>query len=143
MNMVGYLGGWWAGMISARRLNRVLQRYQILHSADRVAHLMLGVWLVAELFPLVPTFDVSSIFNNFKSLWWQDAWQPRRMLLHAGMTVIGLEALVHLIRSASLDRFARRFAGVATLVMLVGKFVVVDQSPGLAVTLGIMGGALA
>lgn len=141
-NMVGYVMGWWAGLISVHRLDRVLQHHPNLRSADRFALLMFGVWLVAELFPLIPTFAVSSVVDNVKSLWQQDAWQPRRMVLHVGMTAIGLEALAHLVRSVALGHLTRWLAGIATLGMLAGKFVVIGQSPGFSVVLGIVGGAL-
>ena len=141
-NMLGYSIGWLAGMVSVNGLNRAMQRHQNLQSADRFALFMIGIWIVSELFPLIPTFDVSSLVSNIKSLWQQDAWQPRRMTLHVGMTVIGLDALAHLLRSVSLDRHVRPFAFVAAAMMLAGKIVIVGQSPGIAVVLGILGGAL-
>jgi len=141
-NMVGHVVGWLGGMISVHRLNRVLQRYQNLRSADRFALLMVGVWLVAELFPLIPTFAVSSVVDNVKSLWQQDAWEPRRMALHIGMTIVGLEAFAYLVRSALSGQLVRLLAGFATLGILAGKFLVIGQSPGLAVVFGIVGGSL-
>lgn len=141
-NIVGYVAGWCAGSLSVRALNRLMQHHQGLHAADRFAMLMIGIWLVAELFPLIPTLGVSSVWENIKSLWQQPAWQPGRMWAHVGMTVIGLEALTHLVRSVSDGRAARPLAGLATLTMVGGKFVVIGQSPGLAVVFGIAGGAL-
>jgi VanZ family protein len=141
-NMVGHVVGWWLGMISSYRLDRVLLRHQNLRSADRFALLMIGIWVVAELFPLVPAFAVSSVVDNVKSLWQQDAWQPRRMLLHAGMTVIGLEALAQLVRSISSGHMSRLLVGIIVLLILAGKFVVIGQSPGPAVVFGIVGGSL-
>ena len=141
-NMIGHVAGWWAGLVSVHGLHRLQQRHRNLSSADRFALLMVAIWLVAELFPLIPTIDVSSVANNVKSLWQQVAWQPRRMVLHIGMTVIGLEALGHLVRTASTGSLARHYAGIATLMVLAGKFLVVGQSPGLPVVYGILGGAL-
>lgn len=141
-NMAGHALGWWGGVLSLQGMRRLLQRHQGLRGADRFAVLLICVWLVAELFPLVPTVDVSSLANNFKSLWLADAWEPRRMLLHVGMTVIGLEALAHLLRSVDAAHRVGMMAVFATLGMLAGKFVVIDQSPGLAVVLGIGGGWL-
>ena len=103
---------------------------------------MVAIWVVAELFPLIPSLDVSTVVNNIKSLWQQDPWQPRRTFEHIGMTLIGLDALAHLLRSATADRFVKPLAVVATLAMLAGKFLILGQSPGLAVPAGIAGGAL-
>ena len=141
-NMVGHVAGWWIGALSAHAQQRLVQRHQNLSSFDRFALLMVAIWLIAELFPLIPTLDVSTVIDNVKSLWQQEFWQPRRMLLHIGMTVIGLEALAHLVRSASSGRSVRLLAGIVTAGVLLGKFVVIGQSPGFAVVLGISGGAL-
>ena len=141
-NMVGYVTGWWAGLLSVHSLNRVMLRHQGLRAADRFALLMVILWLVAELFPLIPTLDVSSVAANVKSLWQQDPWQPGRMLMHLGMTVMGLDALAHLARSVSGGHLSRLLAGLASFVVLTGKFVVISQSPGLAVVVGILGGGL-
>ena len=97
-NMLGFLLGWLGGMVSGNSMRRLAQRHLNLHGADRFALVMIVLWLAAELFPFIPTFDVSSVVDNVKSLWQQDFWQPRRMLLHMGMTVIGLEALARLVR---------------------------------------------
>ncbi len=141
-NMAGHVAGWWAGRLSARALNGVMQRHPDLRTADRFAILMLAIWVIAELFPLIPTFNVSSVYDNVKSLWQQDPWQPRRMGAHVGMTLIGLEALAQLLRSASVGRLVRPLAVLVTLCMRAGKFVVLGQSPGLAVVFGIAGGAI-
>jgi len=141
-NMVGHVLGWWAGLLSVQALNRVMVRHQGLRAADRFALLMVVLWLVAELFPLIPTLDVSSVAFNVKSLWQQDPWQPGRMLTHLGMTVMGLEALAHLVRSTSGGHRSRWMAALATFAVLMGKFVVIHQAPGLPVVVGIMGGGL-
>lgn len=141
-NMTGHVAGWWAGRLSAQALNGVMQRHPDLRTADRFAILMLAIWVIAELFPLIPTFNVSSVYDNVKSLWQQDPWQPRRMWVHVGMTLIGLEALAQLLRSASVGRLVRPLAALVTLCMLAGKFVVLGQSPGLAVLFGIAGGTI-
>ena len=140
-NMLGFLFGWLGGMISGNSLQRLSQRHLNLHDIDRFALVMLALWLAAELFPFIPTIDRSSVVDNMKSLWQQDAWQPRRMLLHAGMTVIGLEALAHLLRSLAAERLVGPLAAVATLGMLGGKFVIINQAPGVPVVLGIVAGA--
>jgi len=140
-NMLGFTAGWLAGMISGSSLNRLSRRHLNLHAADRFALVMVMLWVAAELFPFIPTLDRSSVADNVKSLWQQDAWQPRRMLLHMAVTVIGLEALAHLIRSVAEERLVRLLAGIATLAMLGGKFVIINQAPGLAVVLGIAAGA--
>lgn len=141
-NMAGHVAGWCAGRLSVQALNGAMQRHPGLRTADRFAILMLAIWVIAELFPLIPTFDVSSVYDNVKSLWKQDPWQPRRMWAHLGMTLIGLEALAQLLRSASVGRLVRPLAVLVTLCMLAGKFVVLGQSPGLAVVFGIVGGAI-
>jgi len=141
-NMAGYVLGWWAGRLSARTLNSIVNRHQGLRNADRFALVMVAIWVVAELFPLIPSLDVSTVINNIKSLWQQDLWQPRRILEHMGMTLIGLDALASLLRSATVDRFVKPLAVLATLAILVGKFLMLGQSPGLAVPVGIVGGAL-
>jgi VanZ family protein len=140
-NMVGFVAGWWAGMLSQRSLHQLAQRHLSLEGADRFALAMIGLWLTAELFPFIPTFDVSSVVDNVKSLWQQDPWQPRRMLLHIGMTAIGLEALACLVGSVAQERLARPLAGIAVLGVLAGKFFIVNQAPGLPVVFGIVGGA--
>lgn len=142
-NMLGFLLGWLGGMVSGNSLRRLAQRHLNLHGVDRFALVMLALWLAAELFPFIPTIDRSSVVDNVKSLWQQAAWQPRRMLLHAGMTLIGLEALAHLARSVAAERLVRPLAVVATLAMLGGKFVVINQAPGVPVVLGIVAGAAA
>lgn len=140
-NMLGFVAGWLAGMVSQGTVRRLAQRQLDLQEADRFALVMIVLWLAAELFPFIPTFDVSSVVDNVKSLWQQEVWQPRRMLLHMGMTVIGLEALARLVSSAAPERLARPLALIATLAMLAGKFLIVNQVPGLPVVLGIIGGA--
>ena len=89
-NMLGFAAGWLAGMISASSLNRLSRPHLDLHAADRFALVMVVLWVAAELFPFIPTLDRSSVADNVKSLWQQDLWQPRRMLLHLAVTVIGL-----------------------------------------------------
>lgn len=140
-NMLGFVAGWLAGMVSRNTVHRLAQRHLNLQGADRFALVMIVLWLTAELFPFIPTLDVSSVVDNVKSLWQQDLWQPRRMVLHMGMTVIGLEALTRLVRSAAAERMARPLAGVAMLGMLAGKFFIINQAPGLPVVLGIVAGA--
>jgi len=58
------------------------------------------------------------------------------------MTVIGLEALAQLLRSVSRALPVRGLAVAALCAVLAGKFVVIHQSPGMAVVLGIAGGGL-
>jgi len=140
-NMLGFTAGWLAGIISASSLDRLSRRHLNLHSADRFALVMVVLWVAAELFPFIPTLDRSSVVDNVKSLWQQDLWQPRRMLLHMAVTVIGLEALAQLVRSVAAERLARPLAAIATLATLGGKFVVINQAPGLPVVLGIAAGA--
>ena len=140
-NMLGFAAGWLAGMISASSLNRLSRPHLDLHAADRFALVMVVLWVAAELFPFIPTLDRSSVADNVKSLWQQDLWQPRRMLLHLAVTVIGLEALAHLVRSAAMESLVRPLAAIATLGMLGGKFVIIHQAPGLAVVAGIASGA--
>jgi VanZ family protein len=143
-NMLGHTLGWWAGAVSVQGMHRLQQRHTRLHAAERFAMLMVGIWWVAELFPLIPTIDVSSVVDNVKTLWQQPAWQPRRMALHVGMTVLGLEATARLVRSAARVAShapARRVCALVLAMVLAGKFVVIHQAPGLAVVLGILGGA--
>lgn len=139
-NMVGHLLGWGIGQASARVVARSLEQHQGARAVNHFALVMVLIWIVAELFPLLPTFDVSTVVNNVKSLWQQSAWQPRRMLEHVGMTVIGLHALANVVRGGAWERHALTVSVLSTLVVLAGKFVVVGQSPGLAVVLGIAGG---
>ncbi len=141
-NMAGYALGWVAGLVSRGRVARLMQRHLHWAQADRFTLVLLALWLVAELYPLIPTLDVSSVAHNIKSLWQQNLWQPRRMLLHLGMTVIGLSAVAHLARTAQLAPQARPLALLAALMVLTGKFVVVGQSPSMAVVVGIFGGFL-
>lgn len=142
-NMLGFTGGWLTGMISGSGLRRLSRRHLNLHAADRFALVMVALWVAAELFPFIPTLDRSSVVDNVKSLWQQDLWQPRRMLLHMAVTVIGLEALAQLVRSVANERLARPLAAIATLAILLGKFVVIHQAPGMAVVMGIAAGAAA
>lgn len=139
-NMAGFVLGWGAGGVARWRMGHLLKRHQGWEDADRFTLALIALWWVVELYPLIPTLDVSSVAHNVKSLWQQAWWQPRRMLLHAGMTVMGLSALAHLARSAHLAHRARPLALLATGAVLAGKFVVVGQSPGMAVVLGIAGG---
>ena len=141
-NMAGYALGWGAGFVARWRVGHLLNRHQGWADADRFTLVLIALWWVAELYPLIPTLDVSSVAQNVKSLWQQDLWQPRRMLLHVGMAVIGLSAIAHLARTAHLAHRAHTLTLLATLAVLAGKFVVVGQSPGMAVVLGIGGGWL-
>ncbi|KQP23512.1 VanZ family protein [Pseudorhodoferax sp. Leaf267] len=141
-NMVGHVLGWGVGMLTARGVQRLLQAHARFEAVHRLALALVGLWIVAELFPLVPTLDRSTLAANLKSLWQQDLWQPRRLLLHLGMTVIGLHALAWAVHSLGWQRHLRRAAVAATLAVLMGKFVVIWQSPGLAVVLGIAAGPL-
>ena len=141
-NMAGFVLGWGAGFAARWRVGHLLVRHQGWADADRYTLVLIALWWVTELYPLIPTLDVSSVAQNVKSLWQQDLWQPRRMLLHVGMAVIGLSAVAHLARTAHLAHRARALALVAAMVLLAGKFVVVGQSPGMAVVLGIGGGWL-
>ncbi|MBH2044639.1 MAG: VanZ family protein [Comamonadaceae bacterium] len=141
-NMAGFVLGWGAGFVARWRAGHLLGRHHGWADADRYTLVLIALWWVAELYPLIPTLDVSSVAQNVKSLWQQNLWQPRRMLLHGGMAVIGLSAVAQLARTAHLAHRARTWALVAALVVLTGKFVVVGQSPGTAVVLGIGGGWL-
>jgi len=136
-NLVGYLAGWAAGLATRHALTRLTSRQHRLRDTDRFALLMVVLWLIAELFPLIPTTDLSTVIANLKSLWQLPAWQPRRLALHAGMTVIGLEALAHLLRSMGTAHPVRWLTALAATAVLAGKFLVVGQSPGLAVVFGI------
>ena len=138
--MAGFVLGWGAGRVARWRVGHLLSRHQGWEDADRFTLALIALWWVAELYPLIPTLDVSSVAHNVKSLWQQAWWEPRRMLLHAGMTVMGLAAVAHLARSAHLAQRARPLALLATGAVLAGKIVVVGQSPGMAVVLGIAGG---
>jgi hypothetical protein len=62
------------------------------------------------------------------------------MLSHVGMTVIGLSAVAHLARTAHMSHHARQAALMAAMAVLAGKFIVVGQSPGMAVVAGIVAG---
>jgi VanZ family protein len=139
-NMLGHVGGWWAGRLSVALMDRLHRRHAPLQAADRFAVAMVALWCVAELFPLIPTIDVSSVADNVKSLWQRPWWEPRRMLLHAGMTLIGLEATAALLRSLAWPGPLRPAVVAVAVAVLGGKFVVVHQAPGMAVVLGICGG---
>lgn len=143
-NMAGYGLGWFWGGVARSRIGHALQSERHRHwtHADRFALALIALWLLAELYPLIPTFDVSSVVQNVKSLWQQPIWQPRRMGLHAGMTVMGLTAVAQLARSAGLAHRARQWALMVVLMVLAGNFLVVDQIPGVAVLAGIAGGGL-
>jgi len=139
-NMLGWGLGWAAGALVRWRAGHLLQRHGGWRDADRFTLVLMALWGVAELYPLIPTLDVSTVARNVQSLWRQDLWQPRRMLLHTGMAVIGLTAVAQLARSAHWAHHARTLALLATGAVLMGKFVVVGQSPGMPVVLGIAGG---
>lgn len=141
-NIIGHLSGWWLGRLSALTLNSLVSRHHGLRNADRFALVLMAIWVFAELSPLIPSFDVSTVFAHIKSLWQQDIWQPRRIWTHIGMTLIGLEALAYLLRSASVDQYVKPAAILITLAMITGKFLVLGQFPGPAVPLGIASGAL-
>ena len=141
-NLLGHGLGWGGGVLARRRLGHLLARHPTLEDADRFTLVLIALWLLAELYPLLPTLDVSSVKENIKSLWQQELWQPRRLAIHAGMTVIGLAAVVELARSAHLAHRARQAAWLAATGVLAGKFFVVGQSPGVPVVAGIASGAL-
>lgn len=141
-NLLGYLLGWGAGWLARWRMGHLLERHRHWAQADRFTLVLLALWLVAELYPLIPTLAVSEVWHNVKSLWQTPAWQPRRMLLHVGMTVLGLAAVAQLLRSVQLAHHARLAAGAMAAAVLLGKFGVMGQRPGVAVVAGIAGGWL-
>jgi hypothetical protein len=57
--------------------------------------------------------------------------------------VIGLEALAQLLRSVAAERLVRPLAVIAVLGLLGGKFLIINQAPGVPVVLGIVAGAAA
>lgn len=137
-NMIGHILGWGGGLRLKARVQDLLQQHQQVAQLDRFALLLLVFWLITELFPLIPTFDVSTVWHNVKSLWEQDIWQPRRMGLHIGTTILGLGALAQVLRSLGLDNWTWPLALPTTLIILLGKFIVIGQAPGGAVVLGIV-----
>ena len=141
-NLLGYAMGWGVGALAHWRTGHVLNRHRHWAQADRFTLVLLALWLVAELYPLIPTLSLSEVWHNLKSLWQTDPWQPRRMLLHVGMAVMGLAAVAQLMRSVQLAQHARRVAGLAAVAVLLGKFGVMGQKPGMAVVAGIAGGWL-
>lgn len=141
-NLLGYALGWGVGTLARWRVGHLLNRHQHWAQADRFTLVLLALWLLAELYPLLPSLSVSDVWHNLKSLWQTNPWQPRRMLLHVGMTTMGLAAMAHLLRSVQLPQHARLAAGLAAAAVLLGKFVVMGQKPGMAVVVGIAGGWL-
>lgn len=142
-NLVGYVLGWGIGTTGATLLASRVARRAGWTEADHRGTLLVVLWIVAELYPLVPSLDVSTVWHNVKSLWQQELWQPRRLLEHAGMTVIGLEAFGVLWRSIGQRSAQRLLVASAAFLVLCGKFVMVHQQPGMAVVLGIVLGATA
>ena len=136
-NMVGYVLGWGAGALTRWRVGHLLARQPHWAGADRFALVLIALWWLAELYPLVPTLAVSAVWHNLKALWQTALWQPQRMALHVGMTVVGLSAVAQLARSVNLAQLARTAALLAAALVLAGKFVVIGQSPGVAVVAGI------
>ena len=136
-NLAGCALGGGAGALARWRLGHLLVRQPHWAGADRFALVLIALWVVAELYPLVPSLSLSSVWHNLKSLWLSAPWQPRRMALHAGMAVLGLSAVAQLARSVGLAHRARRAALLAAALVLAGKFLVMDQRPGAAVVAGI------
>ena len=139
-NMAGHALGWAGGLAVRRRTDTLSAQHRRWGDVDRYAVVLVALWTVAELYPLIPTLDLSSVAKNVRSLWRQELWQPRRMLLHAGMAFIGLSAVAQLARSVCQAQRARALSLAVALVVLAGKFAVVDQAPGVAVVAGIAGG---
>lgn len=142
-NMAGFGIGWSVGFVARWRAGQMLEQHRSWAQADRFALIMVALWLISELYPLIPTLDISSVARNVKSLWLVEPWQPRRMLVHAGTTVIGLTAVVQLARTGGFVSHARPVAFMAAALVLAGKFLVVDQHPGVAAVAGIVMGSLA
>lgn len=136
-NLAGCVLGGGAGALARQRVGHLLARQPHWAGADRFALVLIALWVVAELYPLVPSLSLSSVWHNLKSLWLTAPWQPRRMALHAGMALLGLSAVAQLARSVGLAHRAGAAALLAAALVLAGKFLVVDQSPGVAVVAGI------
>lgn len=141
-NMIGFVAGWLLGGMTANAFVRLSDRHAAAQHLDRFALTMFALWLVAELFPLIPTLDVSSVVDNVKTLWQLPLWEPRRILVHLGMAVIGFDALAMSMRSLAFERQVRPMAAIVVLGALAGKFFIVGQSPGVAAPAGIVIGAL-
>ena len=142
-NLVGYLLGWIIGFVAYIVLERRLARLRDnAVTPDLFALLLLLFWIVAELFPLLPTFDVSSLKENVRLLLGIPFWQPRRTMLHLGMTVIGLGSLTVLARSLRLDTLRVPIGLALAAFVMLGKLIFVGQAPGFSVFLGILAGSV-
>ncbi|MFZ4286467.1 VanZ family protein [Variovorax sp. HJSM1_2] len=140
-NMLGHVLGWGFGAVMAQMYTRAAERRPGLRQGNYFVMALLVLWLVAELFPLVPSLNPGAWLHKLLGLLHQPWWEPRRLWLHLGMTVMGLAALAEWLHSVGASRAAVGRAGVAAgLLMLLGKFVVWHQNPGLAVVLGILAG---
>lgn len=143
-NVIGYITGWAAGMITTHWVER-LAKSQSLNTArmDKFCIVMLVIWGFAELYPFVPTLDVSSLFAKLKIFIHQDIFEVRRASLHFGMTVIGLDML-RVFLQQSFDKFDKSpliyFSVVA--IFMAGKFLIVEQTPGPSIIVGMTVGTL-
>ncbi len=136
-NMGGHILGWYMGSVSRRRMHSLRKDYQHLAQMDPFAVLLVMFWILSELSPLVPTLDLSLVWDNVKSLWEQPFWQPRRFGLHVGMTLLGLSAFARMARSVGLDNWTWPLSFPIIVVLLAGKFIVVGQTPGPSSLMGI------
>lgn len=143
-NVIGYLAGWLFVRLSMRWFR--WKAAELLHSDMRLNQfglIMLVIWGFAELFPFIPTLDVSTVAGKLKSFLGQPVWQPRRMFLHFGMTVIGLNILRTLLH----DSFQRSKKSTAVYLatvaaVMAGKFFVIDQILAPSVVVGMIAGTV-
>jgi VanZ family protein len=141
-NALGYALGWVLGHASHAMLQQTLARHSGWRQLDRTALLLVLLWLVAEWFPLIPALDVSTVWANVKSLWTHNPWQPRRMLVHAGMACIGLHAVAAVLTSVRGQRPGPWLPMLVAGLVVAGKFLMLGQAPGAAVPAGIALGVL-
>lgn len=136
-NGAGYLLGVALGLFGYVVLGRRFAKGRQGGAADLYAWALLLLWLVAELFPLLHTMDISTLKGHARFLLETPVWQPRRFVLHAGLTWLGLTALTVGLRSLRLDAFLPICGMGMVALMLLGKLSFVGQMPGASVLMGI------
>lgn len=95
---------------------------------------LIGLWLLVETFPLVPTLDWQTLKNSLKPL----LLEPRLQPLAVGANVVGWAALTHLWRHGARLALPRAGPAAALVAVLAAQVLIVQRAPSLS---GVIGGA--
>lgn len=123
------------GVVLGVVLHAPLRAAAAMRGMPRAGVALLGLWLVLELFPFVPTLDWQQVKDALKPLLLQPQWRTASALNAA----LGLVVLAQLLREVP-----RRGGWIAAAVVIafLAKPFIVGQALSLPHAVGLVGGAL-